>query len=119
VEYAENPIPADLLERIFCHTAEAMTELPDRSVHLMVTSPPYNVGKEYDENLSLVDYLAFLERVWKWKEKSGGRIVEQMKADEARHAQTAVDHGGAPLPAPVKWAMRFAADVMRQTASRV
>ena len=46
-------------------------------------------------------------------------VVEQMKTDEARHAQTAVDHGGAPLPSPVKWAMRLAADVMRQTASRV
>jgi ubiquinone biosynthesis monooxygenase Coq7 len=46
-------------------------------------------------------------------------VVEQMKIDEIKHAQTAVDHGGAPLPAPVKWAMRFAADVMRQTASRV
>ena len=46
-------------------------------------------------------------------------VVEQMKLDEARHAQTAVDHGGAPLPLPVKMAMRFAADVMRQTASRV
>jgi len=46
-------------------------------------------------------------------------VVEQMKTDEARHAQTAVDHGGAPLPSPVKWAMRLAADVMRQTASRI
>ncbi|MFO7543788.1 MAG: 2-polyprenyl-3-methyl-6-methoxy-1,4-benzoquinone monooxygenase [Thiobacillus sp.] len=46
-------------------------------------------------------------------------VVEQMKTDEARHAQTAVDHGGAPLPQPVKWAMGFAADVMRKTASRV
>jgi len=46
-------------------------------------------------------------------------VVEQMKADEARHAQTAVYHGGALLPTPVKWAMRFAADVMRQTASRI
>jgi len=46
-------------------------------------------------------------------------VVEQMKLDEARHAQTAVDHGGAPLPAPVKMAMRFAAEVMRQTASRI
>lgn len=46
-------------------------------------------------------------------------VVEQMKTDEARHAQTAVDHGGAPLPEPVKMAMRLAADVMRQTASRV
>lgn len=46
-------------------------------------------------------------------------VVEQMKTDEAHHAQTAVDHGGAPLPMPVKMAMRFAADVMRKTATRV
>lgn len=46
-------------------------------------------------------------------------VVERMKADEARHAQTAVDHGGAPLPPPVKWLMRRTADVMRQAASRV
>jgi DNA modification methylase len=64
VAYDENPIPAESLDRIFCHSAEAMTELPDCSVHLMVTSPPYNVGKDYDEDLSLEDYLAFLQRVW-------------------------------------------------------
>ncbi|MBT9568622.1 MAG: 2-polyprenyl-3-methyl-6-methoxy-1,4-benzoquinone monooxygenase [Thiobacillus sp.] len=46
-------------------------------------------------------------------------VVEQMKADEARHAQSAVDHGGAPLPPPVKWAMGQAAELMRQIASRV
>lgn len=33
-----------------------MSELLDNSVHLMITSPPYNVGKEYDENLSLKEY---------------------------------------------------------------
>ena len=41
-----------------------MKELPDHSVHLMITSPPYNVGKEYDENLTLAEYLGFLRRVW-------------------------------------------------------
>lgn len=46
-------------------------------------------------------------------------VVEQMKEDEIRHAQTAVDHGGAPLPLPVKLAMRAAAEVMRRTASRI
>jgi DNA modification methylase len=65
VPYIENQVPADSLDRIFCHSAETMTELPDCSVHLMVTSPPYNVGKDYDEDLSLEEYLAFLERVWK------------------------------------------------------
>jgi site-specific DNA-methyltransferase (adenine-specific) len=41
-----------------------MGQLPDHSVHLMVTSPPYNVGKEYDQDLSLGEYLSFLRRVW-------------------------------------------------------
>jgi DNA modification methylase len=65
VPYVENPVLPASLDRIFCHSAEAMTELPDCSVHLMVTSPPYNVGKEYDEDLSLEEYLSFLKRVWK------------------------------------------------------
>jgi site-specific DNA-methyltransferase (adenine-specific) len=64
-KYVENSIPPECLERIFCRSAEDMAELPDSSVHLMVTSPPYNVGKEYDADLTLPEYLAFLERVWK------------------------------------------------------
>lgn len=59
----ENAVPADVLDRIFCHTAEEMRELPDRSVHLMVTSPPYNVGKEYDQDLTLDEYRGLLRRV--------------------------------------------------------
>jgi len=42
-----------------------MTAIPDQSIHLMVTSPPYNVGKSYDEDLSLGEYLGFLKKVWK------------------------------------------------------
>jgi site-specific DNA-methyltransferase (adenine-specific) len=65
VKYVENIIPGEFLDRIFCKTSEQMVELPTNSVHLMVTSPPYNVGKEYDENLTLNEYRAFLKRVWK------------------------------------------------------
>ncbi len=43
-------------------------------------------------------------------------VVEQMKADEAAHAQTAVRLGGVGLPAPVRSAMRAAAKVMTTTA---
>ena len=42
-----------------------MDELPDNSIHLMVTSPPYNVSKEYDDDLSLIGYLKLLNTVWK------------------------------------------------------
>jgi site-specific DNA-methyltransferase (adenine-specific) len=38
-----------------------MKELPDNSIHLMITSPPYNVSKEYDEDLSLEEYLTLLK----------------------------------------------------------
>jgi DNA modification methylase len=64
-EYVENAIPAENLNRIFHATAEEMTQLPDNCVHLMITSPPYNVGKEYDNNLTLEEYLQFLSRVWR------------------------------------------------------
>ncbi len=42
-----------------------MTELPDRSVHLMVTSPPYNVGKEYDDDLTHSQYMRLIGNVMK------------------------------------------------------
>jgi len=64
-EYIEVSIPSEFLDKIFCKTSKTMQELPDNSVHLMVTSPPYNVGKEYDENLTLQEYRRFLEQVWK------------------------------------------------------
>jgi site-specific DNA-methyltransferase (adenine-specific) len=65
IPYAESSVPPDKLDRIFHSSAERMAELPDHSVHLMVTSPPYNVGKDYDDDLSLAEYLSFLKRVWK------------------------------------------------------
>jgi site-specific DNA-methyltransferase (adenine-specific) len=65
VKYVENAIPEQFLDKIFCKSSEMMEELPDNSVHLMVTSPPYNVGKEYDEDFTLDEYLGFLKRIWK------------------------------------------------------
>ena len=65
VEYTEKNIPSQFLDEIFCKSSEKMDELPDNSVHLMVTSPPYNVGKEYDEDFTLATYLNFLKSVWK------------------------------------------------------
>jgi len=65
VKFIENKIPEENINKIFCKSSERMEELPDNSIHLMVTSPPYNVGKEYDENLSLQEYRNFLIRVWK------------------------------------------------------
>ena len=43
-------------------------------------------------------------------------ILEQMQVDETRHAATAIQHGGAELPAPVKSVMRLISKVMTKTA---
>lgn len=64
IKYVENPVNSSVLNRIFVKSSEKMDELPDNSVHLMVTSPPYNVGKEYDENLTLTDYRRLLKKVF-------------------------------------------------------
>ncbi len=43
-------------------------------------------------------------------------IVEQMRHDEAQHAEAAIQWGGATLPFPARLAMRLAARVMTKTA---
>lgn len=61
----EVPVPPEILDQILCKSSETMDQLPDNSIHLMVTSPPYNAQKEYDQDLTLPEYLALLERVWR------------------------------------------------------
>ena len=56
--------PANVLDRVFVQSSESMSQLPDNCVALMVTSPPYNVGKDYDEDLALNEYLDLLRRVF-------------------------------------------------------
>lgn len=60
----ENKLPEKYLNKFILGTSEKMSIIPDNSIHLMITSPPYNVSKEYDEDLSLVDYISLLQRVF-------------------------------------------------------
>lgn len=64
-EFVENRVPEDLLDRLYLKSSEDMSELPDHSVHLMITSPPYNVRKEYDEDLTLEEYSKLLKQVFR------------------------------------------------------
>ena len=43
-------------------------------------------------------------------------IVEQMRLDEIRHADMAINHGAAELPSSVKFAMKTAAKIMTKAA---
>jgi len=67
---------------LFNKSSESIKDdLKDNSIHLVVTSPPYNVGKEYAstiDNLSTKDYGEMLLRVFKScfeKMVTGGRIA--------------------------------------------
>lgn len=46
-------------------------------------------------------------------------IVTQMRDDEGRHATTAIEAGGSPLPAPVRRLMEMASGVMTRIAHRI
>ncbi len=64
-------------DRLYCQSAESMP-IPDNSVALAFTSPPYNVGKDYDGDMSLEDYLGLIRRVGQEVYrvlKPGGRYV--------------------------------------------
>ena len=65
LEKEENTLPTQLENKFLLGSAENMKELPDNSIHLMITSPPYNVSKEYDDDLTLKQYLTLLENSFK------------------------------------------------------
>lgn len=70
-------VPQHALGKVHCRSSESMSELPDECVHLVVTSPPYNVGKEYDKDLSLREYENLLRNVFTECQRvlvAGGRV---------------------------------------------
>jgi modification methylase len=72
-----NIFPEEFLNQIITKSAENMNEIPDNSIHLMITSPPYNVSKEYDEDLSFAEYLDLLKKVFTETYRvlvNGGRV---------------------------------------------
>ncbi|HEY41380.1 MAG TPA: site-specific DNA-methyltransferase [Dehalococcoidia bacterium] len=58
----------NFLDQIICGDClEVMGQIPDSTVHLAITSPPYNLGIEYDnhdDSLAYESYLEWMRRVW-------------------------------------------------------
>ena len=52
------------LENLVINGDSKSMPIPDNCVHLVVTSPPYNASKAYDEDLSLAEYLSLLHEVF-------------------------------------------------------
>ncbi len=64
LEGRENTVPQECIDRVLCKSSERVEELPDSCIHLAVTSPPYNVGKTYDQDLTLAEYRQLLKAVF-------------------------------------------------------
>lgn len=46
-----------------CDTLELLKTIPDETVDLIVSSPPYNLGKSYENRQNFKDYLGFQKQV--------------------------------------------------------
>ena len=58
------PMREDWYNRIYHQNAENLP-LMDNSIALGFTSPPYNVGKDYDDDMSMEGYLKLISNVGK------------------------------------------------------
>ncbi len=57
------PPPGDWVNKIYCGSSTNMKHVPDNSIALAFTSPPYNVGKDYDDDIDLNKYLDLIREV--------------------------------------------------------
>ena len=59
----QNEISKEVLNKVHNKDSKNIDFIPDNSIHLIITSPPYNNSKEYDEDLSLEEYLKLINDV--------------------------------------------------------
>lgn len=84
----ETPAVGVWTNKIYCKSSENMEEIPDNSIAFAVTSPPYNASKDYDEDLSLDEYLGLISRV--------GREIYRVLRPGGRYAINIANLGRKP-----------------------
>jgi len=104
----ESIFPDEYLNSVILSSCETMRELPDNCLHLMITSPPYNVSKEYDQDLSLQEYLQLLTNVFTETYRvlvNGGRACVNI-ANLGRKPYIPLSHHVSHLMAKIGFNMR-------------
>lgn len=78
----ENPLPKKYLNKIICEDSlKVLKKLPDNSIDLVFTSPPYNFGLDYGDHNDTNDWLSYFETLFNIFDecirvaKHGGRII--------------------------------------------
>ena len=57
-------LPSHLENKVICADSRDIAQIPDNTIHMMITSPPYNASKEYDMDLNFTEYLQLLRDVF-------------------------------------------------------
>ncbi len=61
-----NPLPKGIENTIICgDSEEVLQSLPDNCIDVIITSPPYNFGMEYDQTDDGVDWNAYLDKLFR------------------------------------------------------
>jgi DNA modification methylase len=61
-----NPVPKDVLDTVICgDSEEILKSLPDNCVDIIITSPPYNFGMQYQNTNDGVDWNAYIEKLFR------------------------------------------------------
>ena len=78
------------LDRIYCmNCLDGMKNIDDASISMIITSPPYNCGKEYEEDMSDYEYRNFLKPIFKEMYrilKNDGRFAINTAFNMIRHS---------------------------------
>lgn len=75
----------------------------------------WNLGFLAETERQVVEHLEGHLQALPGSDHKSRAIVGEMRMDEARHATTALEHGGSELPAPARALMRVASAVMTRT----
>lgn len=82
----------EFLDKIICGDClEIMAQIPDNTVHLAITSPPYNLGINYDvhkDDLAYEQYLDWMKKVWIETKRvlvPGGRFALNIAPTSIKH----------------------------------
>lgn len=59
------PVPEGEIPGVYIKDSRDMSELPDDSVHLIVSSPPYHVGMEYEKGMTFDEHIEMVQGVLK------------------------------------------------------
>ncbi|WP_322999437.1 2-polyprenyl-3-methyl-6-methoxy-1,4-benzoquinone monooxygenase [Castellaniella sp.] len=80
---------------------------------------PYNLGFMAETERQVEEHLDGHLNTLPAQDHRSRQVVTQMRDDEIGHRTTAENHGAAPLPAPVRGAMRLMSRLMTTTAYRI